>query len=68
MTMLLEQHSSSEAVASSEAVGGGPDTRRLMIRDVLMWGQSEVSPTRRLAAWIALAWTLAVAVMLLLGP
>ena len=59
--MLLEQH-------SNQASGGSPDSRRLMIRDVIMWGQAEVSPTRRLAAWVALAWTLAVAVLLLLGP
>ena len=62
MKMLLEQHS------SNQAGGGSPDSRRLLIRDMLMWGQSEVSPTRRLAAWIALAWTLAIAVILLLGP
>jgi hypothetical protein len=62
MTMLLEQHS------SNQASGGSPDSRRLMIRDLIMWGQAEVSATRRLAAWVALAWTLAVAVLLLLGP
>jgi len=62
MTMLLEQHS------SSQASGGGADSRRLMIRDVIMWGQSEVSPARRFAAWLALGWTLLIAVVLLLGP
>jgi len=62
MTMLLEQHS------SNQAGGGSADSRRLLFRDVVMWGHSEVSPTRRLAAWVALACTLGVVVMLLLGP
>jgi hypothetical protein len=62
MKMLLEQHS------SAEASGGSPDSHRLLVRDLLMWGQSEVSAARRVAAWLALAWTLVIAVLLLLGP
>lgn len=60
--MLIEQHS------SRNAGGGNSDSRRL-----LMWAQmdilagTEVSITRRLAAWIALSITFAIALMLLLG-
>ena len=60
--MLIEQHSSSE-------VGGGiPSSRRLLALaqfDVL--GSGEVSPTRQLGAWIALAITIAVMFVLALG-
>jgi hypothetical protein len=61
-SMLIEQHSSSE-------VGGGiPSSRRLLVRaQTDVWGAGEVSVTRQLAAWIALAITLAIMVLLALG-
>jgi hypothetical protein len=55
MTMLLEQHSS-----SSDVGGGGRSPRRL-----LAWNQTEVSTARRAAAWLALAITVAIFVLLL---
>ncbi len=57
MTMLLEQHSS-----SSEVGGGGRSPRRSLV-----WNQTEVSATRRVAAWLALAVTFAIVVLLLIG-
>ena len=57
MTMLLEQHSS-----SSDAGGGGRSPRRL-----LAWNQTEISAIRRVAAWLALAVTVLIFVLLLLG-
>ena len=55
--MLLEQHSS-----SSEVGGGGRSPRRL-----LAWNQTEVSALRRIAAWFALAVTVLIFVLLLIG-
>jgi hypothetical protein len=60
--MLIEQHS------SSKAGGGTPSSRRLLMwAHTDVWGQGEVSPARRLAAWIALSITFAMAVLLALG-
>jgi hypothetical protein len=55
MTMLLEQHSS-----SSEVGGGGRSPRRS-----LAWNQTEVSGVRRAVAWLALAITVVILVLLL---
>ena len=60
--MLIEQHSSSQ-------VGGGiPSSRRLLtLAQIDVLGNGEVSPTRQLGAWIALAVTVAVMLVLALG-
>ena len=62
--MLIEQHSSSEV-----QVGGGiPSSRRLLEwAQIDVWGSGDVSPTRQLAAWIALSVTVAIMVLLALG-
>jgi len=60
--MLIEQHS------SSEVSGGTPSSRRLLIfAQMDLWAQTEVSPTRRMAAWLALSITFAITMLLLLG-
>ena len=60
--MPIEQHSSSE-------VGGGiPSSRRLLEwAQTDVWGSGEVSATRQLAAWIALAITVLIMLLLALG-
>jgi hypothetical protein len=60
--LLIEQHSSSEVVG-----GGTPSSRRLLWAYTDIWGAGEVSPTRGLAAWLALAVSLLMVVLLLLG-
>jgi hypothetical protein len=60
--VLIEQHS------SSEAGGGTPSSRRLLvIAHTDLWGAGEVSAARGLCAWVALSITLLIAVMLALG-
>jgi hypothetical protein len=60
--MLIEQHS------SSKAGGGTPSSRRLLIwAQTDVWRQGEVSPTRRLGAWVALTITFAILVLLAMG-
>jgi hypothetical protein len=59
--LLIEQHS------SSEVSGGTPSSRRLLWAYTDIWGAGEVSPTRGLAAWLALAVSLSMALLLLLG-
>lgn len=54
--MLIEQHSSSQVGDADRS------SRRLLILD-----ESEVSRVRQIAAWLALAVTVAVAVLLLVG-
>ena len=61
MTMLLEQHS------SSQASGGNRTSRRFVWAYTDVSTRSEVSAMRRLAAWTALGITLAICVLLLLG-
>ncbi len=61
MTMLLEQNS------SSQASGGTRTSRRFVWGYADLWTQTEVSAVRRFAAWLALAVSVAVAVLLLLG-
>jgi hypothetical protein len=61
--MLMEQHSS-----SGEVSGGIPSSRRLlMFAKMDLWAQTEVSPSRRLAAWVALSITVAITMILLVG-
>jgi hypothetical protein len=62
--LLIEQHSSSEV----EVGGGIPSSRRLLVwAQMDVWGTGDVSPTRQMAAWIALAITVAIMVLLALG-
>jgi hypothetical protein len=62
--MLIEQHSSNEV----EVGGGIPSSRRLLDwAQTDVWGTGDVSATRQLAAWIALATTVAIMVLLALG-
>jgi hypothetical protein len=60
--VFIEQHSSSE-------VGGGiPSSRRLLDwTQIDVWGTGEVSAARQLTAWVALAITIAIMVLLALG-
>jgi hypothetical protein len=67
MTMLLEQEPSSSQ--ARQASGGTRTSRRLLVwSQVDLFAQTDVSAVRQLAAWVALSITLAVAVLLLLGP
>ena len=67
MTMLLEQEPSSSQ--ARQASGGNRTSRRLLVwAQVDLFAKTDVSVARQLAAWVALSITLAVAVLLLLGP
>jgi predicted DNA-binding ribbon-helix-helix protein len=67
MTMLIEQESSSRK--ARQASGGHRTSRRLPFwSQVDLFAQTDVSVVRQLAAWLALSITLAVAVLLLVGP
>jgi hypothetical protein len=67
MTMLLEQEPSSGQ--ARQANGGNRSSRRLLVwAQVDIFAQTDVSVGRQLAAWIALAITVATCVLLLLGP
>ncbi len=64
MTMLLEQEYPSQATASD----ANRTSRRFVWAQVDIFAGTDVSATRRLAAWIALSITLVACVLLLLGP
>jgi hypothetical protein len=64
MTMLLEQEYPTQAKGSS----ANRTSRRLVWAQVDLFAGTDVSATRRLAAWIALSITLAACILLLLGP
>ena len=58
----IEQHS------TSQAIGSGTGSRRLLVwAQTDIWGLQEISATRRLAAWVALAITFAIALLLAMG-
>jgi hypothetical protein len=56
-----------EQSAPQDAIGAGESRRVLMWSQMDLMAGTEVSTTRRLAAWIALAVSLLMALLLLLG-
>jgi hypothetical protein len=59
----IEQHSTNQAVGSGDA----GSRRMLLWAQTDLWGLQEMSVTRRLIAWAALAITFAVALLLAMG-
>ena len=57
-----------EQQPTSQALGSASGSRRLLsLAQTDIWGMQEISAARRLVAWVALAITVAIALMLGLG-